>query len=70
MIKIKKAVALAKLDMELQDILRDIRKHEGIINSIKVEASYKTFSKAMLRKLIKKRQELSDLITETVFLDG
>lgn len=69
MIKIKKAVALAKLDIELQDILRDIKKHEGIINSIKVEASYKNFSKTMLKKLIKKRQELSDLITETIFLD-
>ncbi len=69
MIKIKKAVALAKLDIELQDILRDIKKHEGIINSIKVETSYKNFSKTMLKKLIKKRQELSDLITETIFLD-
>ena len=70
MIKIRKAVTLSKLDIELQDVLFNIKRHEGIINSIKIEhKNIKKFSKTTLKKLIEERQRLTDLITETIFLD-
>lgn len=70
MIKIRKAVMLSKLDIELQDVLFNIKRHEGIINSIKIEhKNIKKFSKTTLKKLIEERQRLTDLITETIFLD-
>jgi hypothetical protein len=70
MIKIRKAVTLSKLEIELQDILCNIKRHEGIINSIKIEhKNVKKFSKTTLKKLIEERKRLTDLITETIFLD-
>lgn len=69
MIKVKKAIMISKLDLDLQDVLNKIKKHEGIINSVKVEANVKSLSKTMLKWLIQERKRLSDQITEAIFLD-
>lgn len=69
MIKVKKAIMISKLDLDLQDVLNKIKKHEGIINSVKVEASVKSLSKNMLKWLTQERKRLSDQITEAIFLD-
>ena len=70
MIKIKRAIHLSKLEIELQDILTDIKKYEGIINSSKVSNSAKDFGKIKLKRLIDRKQVLSDLIVETMLLNN
>ena len=68
MIKIQKAILLSNLEIQLDDVLKSIKKHEGIINSLKADDSFKKNSKFKLKKLIEERQRLSDLIVETMFL--
>lgn len=68
MIKIKKAIKLSLLEIELQDVLKDIKKHESIINSIKVDDGLKKTSKMKLKNLINLKNKLSDQITEEMFL--
>lgn len=56
--------------MELQDVLFDIKKYEGIVNSSKVSNSAKDLSKIKLKRLIDKKQHISDLIIETMLLSN
>ena len=70
MIKIKTAIHLSKLELELQDILINIKKYEGIINSTKVSNSAKDLSKIRLKRLIEEKQKISDLIVETMLLNN
>lgn len=69
-IKIKRAIELSKLEIELQDVLFDIKKYEGIVNSSKVSNSAKDLSKIKLKRLIDKKQHISDLIIETMLLSN
>ena len=69
-IKIKRAIELSKLEIELQEILVNIKKYEGIINSLKTTNTAKDFSKIKLSRLIDKKQKISDLIVETMLLNN
>ena len=68
MIKLKKAIKLSLLEIELQEVLKNIKKHESIINSIKVDEALKKTSKIKLKNLIDIKNKLSDQITEEMFL--
>ena len=70
MIKIKAAIHLSKLELELQDILINIKKYEGILNSTKVSNTAKDLSKIRLKRLIEEKQKISDLIVETMLLNN
>lgn len=60
MIGIKRAICLSNLDIKL---------HEGIINSVKVELiAKKKTSKVKLEKLVIEKQNLSNLIIEALLL--
>jgi hypothetical protein len=68
MTKTKQAIYLSNLEIELENTLRKIKLHEGIINSVKIEARAKKTSRRMLEGLMVERQKLSDLIIETLLL--
>lgn len=70
MIKIKRAIHLSKLEIELQEVLVNIKKYEGIVNSIKVSSASKDLSKIRLKRLIEEKQRISDLIIETMLLNN
>jgi adenylosuccinate lyase len=64
-----RAIALSKMENDLQETEREIKKHEGIINSTKItNHRRKDKSRQKLKKLIKRRQHLSSKITEAMLL--
>lgn len=66
----KKAIVLSALEFELKDVLFQIKLHEGIVNSIKTSSSSKKLSRIKLDKLLKDKNRITDLITESMFLDN
>jgi len=66
----KKAIMLSAMEFELEEVLFNIRLHEGILNSIKTSNNAKRLSKIKLDKLLKDKNRLTDLITESMFLDN
>jgi hypothetical protein len=64
------AIQMSHKEQELQDIQREIRKCEAIINSVKVNSvKYKQAQRIELLKLAKQRDRLMNEITEGMFLD-
>lgn len=60
---------MSQLENELGDVGKEMRRLEGIINSTLVKSSsMKDESKKKLEKLIKKRNKLTNKITEVMLL--
>jgi hypothetical protein len=65
-----RAIRLSKLEQDLLDTERSIKKSEAVINSVKVKINkIKDDHKRKLISLIKKREELLSKITESMFLE-
>jgi len=63
-----RAIQLSQMENELVEVRRQIRKIEGIVNSPNVSYKHKETSKKLLPKLVRRRNELTDFITETSLL--
>ena len=70
MIKIKRAINLSKLEIELQEVMVSIKKYEGIANSLKVSNTARDLSKIRLKRLVDEKKRISDLIIETMLLNN
>lgn len=68
MSEVMKAIQLSQMENELIDVRRQIKKIEGIVNSINVRWKSKKVSKSLLPELVKRREELVDFITEAALL--
>lgn len=67
--KFKLAIQLSLKEVELEELLKDIKKCEGYINSPKIPSGkHKNAKIKELEKLVKKRDELSTYITEQALL--
>lgn len=64
-----KALQLTQMELDLVDITREIKMHEGIINSVKTRHKMKENSKNKLPGLVKRKRILVDKITEASLLD-
>jgi len=70
MTEVMRRIKLAQLESELLDIRFNIKRHEGIVNSVKItDSKFKNTSKKKILNLIKEKNRLVDLITESMFLD-
>lgn len=70
MSEVMKKIKLAELECQLTDIQFQIKRTEGIINSVNIKSeSFKKKSKKRLLELIKEKNKLTDTITEVIFLD-
>lgn len=68
MSEVMKAIKLTQLENELIEIRREIKKMEGVVNSVNVSNKYKKIAKRLLPDLVKKRDELINEITEMSLL--
>lgn len=66
----KRAITLSALELELESILFEIKRCEGVLNSIKTSNSAKKISKIKLSKLLKDKNRITDIITESMFLEN
>ncbi len=66
----RKAIVLSAMEFELEEIVFKIKLHEGILNSVKTSNNAKRLSKIKLDKLLKDKNRITDLITESMFLDN
>lgn len=64
-----KALILSHMENELIDVIREISKHEGIINSHRTFYKHKQNSKKELLKLARQKMFLIDQIAEASLLD-
>jgi len=70
MSEVIRKIKLAELECQLNEIQFEIKRTEGIINSVNIKSeSFRKKSKKRLLELIKKRTRLTDTITEAMFLD-
>ena len=70
MSEVMKAIQLSHMENDLQQVARDIKKHEGIINSVKItNQKFKDNSRKQIEVLIKKKHRLTTSITEAMLLD-
>ena len=64
------AIKLSQLENELSEVWTEIRRCEGIINSVKVKNGYlKDKTKKKLERLIDRKEKLTANITEAALLD-
>ena len=71
MTEVMRAIKLSKLENDLLDIEFEIKKCEGIVNSINIKSQkFKDEHKKKLIKLVNQRAQLTSKITEAMFLDG
>lgn len=65
-----RALKLTQMENEILEIEKNIKRHEGIINSPNIRSEkYKNASKKALLKLINKREKLTTEITDAIMLD-
>jgi len=65
-----RALKLTQMENDLLEIEKNIKIHEGIINSVKIRnEKYKNTSKKTLLKLISKKSILIAKITEAIMFD-
>lgn len=71
MSEVIRAIKLSQLENRLLDVKREIKRLEGMINSPNIKKqSYKNKAKKKLEKMINKQTDLTDQITEAIFLNA
>ena len=69
--EVMKTILMSQLEHELVDIRLEMRRLEGIINSTSIKSQkFKDESKKKIEQLLKKRNSITDKITEVMLLGG